>query len=75
MRHGIEQPIDWKLMGAKLADESSCAQEQFFIHFIKEMRSWGTVFQMQLQMCEIVKGIPEEDRKIWSIFCNEHGEG
>lgn len=72
MRKGIV-PIDWKLIGAMCADEGSTAQVEFFKSFLNEMRSWGTNYQIQTQLCEVAKDLSSPDKELLSIFCDQHG--
>ena len=73
MRKGIV-PLDWKLIGAMLANEDSEAQIEFFEQFIEEMRLWhGTNYQIHNQLCTIARKLPNSDRELWSFFCNQHG--
>ena len=74
MKKGIV-PLDWKLIGAMLANETSEEQIEFFKQFIEEMRLWnGTNFQIHSQLISIAKKLPAADRELWSFFCNQHGE-
>jgi hypothetical protein len=73
MRKGIV-PLDWKLIGAMCADEGSVAQLEFFKSFLNEMRSWGTNFQIEVQLCEIAGELEDADRRLLSIFCDQHGD-
>ena len=72
-RKGIV-PLDWKLIGAILANEGNNSQAEFFKSFLNEMRSWGTNYEINFQLAEIAKELQEPDRELLSIFCNQHGE-
>jgi len=73
MRKGIV-PLDWKLIGAMLANEDCTAQVEFFKQFIEEMRLWnGTNYQIHSQLISIAKELPGIDRELWSFFCDKHG--
>lgn len=73
MRHGIAMPVDWKYLGAVLANEGSVAQVDFFKSFLDEMRSWGTNHQIELQLISIAKELSGADRGLLSLFCDQHG--
>ena len=73
MRNGIV-PLDWKLIGAMLANSGDDEQVPFFKSFLNEMRSWGTNHQIEFQLVSIAKELSSADRELLSIFCNEHGK-
>ena len=73
MKKGIV-PLDWKLIGAMLANEDATAQIEFFKQFLEEMRAWqGTNYQIHNQLCTIARGLSDADRQLWSFFCDQHG--
>ena len=74
MKKGIV-PLDWKLIGAMLANEDCSAQVEFFKQFIEEMRLWhGTNYQIHNQLHCIAKELSSADRGLWSFFCGQHGD-
>jgi len=74
MKKGIV-PLDWKLIGAMLANEDATAQVEFFKQFIEEMRLWqGTNYQIHSQLCAIGKELSSADRELWYYLWNQIGE-
>lgn len=61
MRNGIRTEIDWKLIGAELAREEDGEQGEFFKSFIKEINSFGTNHQGQLQLSFINDKLTAEE--------------
>lgn len=61
-------PVDWKHVGAVLANSGSDEQLDFFRSFIKETQSWGTKHQIHMQLAEVNKDLTEEERDIISML-------
>lgn len=64
MRHGLRTSVDWKLVGAELAQESDDAQAEFFKSFIRESGTYGTAFQREMQLMSIRNKLNEEEREV-----------
>jgi hypothetical protein len=73
MRKGIV-PLDWSLIGSMLANEGDNEQAEFLKALLNEMRTWGTNFQIEMQLCHIASKLSSADRELLSIFCVEHGD-
>lgn len=51
MRHPVM--IDWKVLGAMLAEQEDKTQAEFFKCFLAEMDSWPTKYQKDMQLTSI----------------------
>lgn len=67
MRQGLLD-INWELGGAMLANEDDIQQLKFFQNFIKECLSWGTKYQVQVQLASINSNLTVEEREILSML-------
>lgn len=58
----MKEPIEykWDLIGAKLANLSDDEQSQFFMGFAKEIDSWETHYQKEMQMVSINKKLTKD---------------
>ena len=65
-RQGIA--YDWKLLASVLANSDSEEQTQFFKAFVKEMDSWGTVFQQQTQLCWTNEKLTEHEKDVLGML-------
>ena len=63
MRTGIRKEIDWEYLGALLARSDDDEQAEFFKAFIKECNSWGTAYQVELQLAFINNKLTPEERE------------
>lgn len=64
MRFGIIKDIDWKYVGALLANEDENAQTEFFRHFVKECKSWGTSFQVGTQLAGVSQKLTNDEKEV-----------
>ena len=48
MKNGMLKEIDWKYLGALLANEGDDEQANFLKSFVKECKSWGTFHQAEM---------------------------
>jgi len=62
MRQGLT-PYPWELYGALLAQGDDQEQIAFFKAFLKECKSWGTEYQVQMQLADINRGLTAEERE------------
>lgn len=62
MRNEIE--FDWYLIGAKLANSDDAEQSQFFSGFAKELDSWETHAQKEMQMCCVNSKLKDKVKEI-----------
>jgi len=70
MKFGIKE-IDWKQVGAQLAEENDKEQADFFKSFVKECLTWGTRYQIEMQLIEISNKLTSEEKQILSIISDE----
>lgn len=58
----MKEPIEykWDLIGAKLASLSDDEQSQFFTGFAKEIDSWETHYQKEMQMVSINRKLKKD---------------
>jgi len=68
MRLGIQKEIDWKHVGALLAQEDDAAQSDFLRAFIKECNSWGTHAQVEYQLACVNHKLTDEERETLSML-------
>ncbi len=68
MIHGITTEIDWKHVGAKLANLSDHEQADFFKGFVKECLSWGTRYQAEGQLAHINHKLSEDEKELLSMI-------
>lgn len=66
MRQGLMN--DWKYAGACLANGDSDEQVDFLRAFVKECLSWGTRYQVELQLANVNHGLTSEERKVLSMI-------
>jgi len=67
MKLGL-QDTAWEYIGAKLAQEDSIAQVKFFKAFVAEMQTWGTSYQMQMQLAYVNGELSEEEKEVLSML-------
>ena len=61
MRLGLRTDIDWKYVGAMLAQADDTDQAEFFKGFVRECGTWGTKLQVEQQLAAVnLKLTPEE---------------
>ena len=68
MRLGIQKDIDWRYVGALLANEGDVEQIAFLEGFVKECLSWGTKYQVELQLASVNHGLSDEYKDILSMI-------
>jgi hypothetical protein len=68
MKQGILTEIDWAYIGACLANEDDDNQIKFFKAMVKEMQSWGTAYQVELQLAGVNKKLTKEEREALSML-------
>lgn len=68
MRLGITKEIDWEYLGALMARSDAYEQSSFLKSFIKECQSWGTSYQVQMQLTYINKELTDEEKEILSMI-------
>jgi len=60
MRSGLHE-IDWKQAGAEFARSDDKQQIDFFKSFVKECKTWGTEYQINMQLASVNKELTKEE--------------
>ena len=68
MRKGIFTEIDWKYIGAVLANSDEQEQTDFFKSFIKECNSWGTNYQVGVQLAGVNHNLTDDEKETISML-------
>lgn len=68
MTYSILKEIDWKDVGALLANEDHRAQVAFFKGLVKGCESWGTAQQIEVQFANVNLALTPEERKTLSTI-------
>lgn len=66
MRLGMTKEIDWAYVGALLANADDHDQIAFFKEFVKECKSWGTSYQVGIQLAGISQELSEDEKEVLS---------
>ncbi|MBU0977281.1 MAG: hypothetical protein KKD18_02600 [Nanoarchaeota archaeon] len=74
MRLGMTKEIDWAYVGALLANSDKHAQTTFFREFVKECKSWGTSYQVGIQLAYINGGLTDEEKEVLSGITYKEGD-
>ena len=73
MRLGLQE-LDWRYVGAKLAQDDNNAQVDFFRGFIKECLTWGTRHQVEAQLATVNHKLTPDERRVIGMVGYEGGE-
>lgn len=60
--------IPWEYFASVLAHRGSDEQLVFFKAFVKECLSWGTRYQVQLQLASVNEKLTTEERELLSMI-------
>ena len=74
MRLGMTKEIDWAYIGALLANAGDDSQIPFFKSFVKECKSWGTSYQVGIQLAYINGGLTDEEKEVLSGITYKDGD-
>lgn len=74
MKLGITKEIDWIYVGSLLANEDENAQTAFFRGFVKECKTWGTNYQVGIQLAGVCRGLSGEEKDVLSQITYKEGE-
>ena len=66
MKLGMIKEVDWELIGASLANEGDDIQSLFFKALIKELNSWGTSYQVGIQLAGISHKLTKSEKETLS---------
>jgi len=68
MKFGLLKDIDWKYVGALLANQGDVEQVDFLKSFIKECNSWGTKYQVEQQLAAVNLKLSPDEREILAML-------
>ena len=74
MKKGLMTEIDWAYIGASLAQEGDDNQAKFLKAFVKECKSWGTNYQVELQLAGVNHLLTDEEKETLSMLSYKEGE-
>ena len=74
MRLGITKEIDWPYVGALLANADENEQAAVFREFVKECKSWGTSYQVGIQLAGINRCLTKDEREVLSQITYEEDD-
>jgi len=61
-----KESINWEYIGAVLANMTDEDQAKFFKAFVKEVKTWGTYYQVEYQMASISQLLTDNEKEILS---------
>lgn len=67
MRIGLQEP-DWAYIGAVLARTDDWCQSEFFKSFVKECLSWGTEYQVEMQLAATNLKLTDKEKEVLSMI-------
>lgn len=67
MKLGIRD-VDWDYVGALLAQETNDNQADFFKAFVKECKTWGTNYQIEMQLATVNDKLTTEEKQILGMI-------
>ena len=67
MRFGLKD-MDWEYVGSLFAHKDAKNQAKFFKAFLKECKTWGTHWQIEMQLAYINKLLTPEEREDLSMI-------
>ena len=67
MRIGLQEP-DWGYIASVLANTGDDNQIIFFKALVKEMRSWGTMYQAQIQLAGVNRQLSNDEKELLSML-------
>jgi len=71
MKLGCLKEIDWKYVGALLANQSNDEQVDFFKQFVAECKSWGTSYEVGIQLAYISDKLTKKEKEVLSQIVYE----
>lgn len=63
MKMGIRKDVDWKYLGALLAQSDDDDQVEFLQEFVKECNSWGTRHQVESQLASVNMRLSDDEKQ------------
>jgi hypothetical protein len=64
MKNGIITEINWELVGAQLANADDEDQAKMLNAMAREMLSWGTKYQAEMQVTSIQSKMTDEAKEL-----------
>jgi len=68
MKNGMLKEIDWKYLGALLANEGDDDQADFLKSFVKECKSWGTFHQAEMQLAGVNAKLTDDEKELLAMI-------
>ena len=75
MRLGMLKEVDWNYIAASLAGETAETQATFLKAFEKECLTWGTHYQVELQLAGVNGKLTEEEIEVLSMLTYQEEAG
>ena len=60
--------VDFEYVGALLAQSDDIEQTKFFKAFVKECNSWGTRYQVEMQLAGVNQALTKEEKETLSMI-------
>ena len=67
MKLGIRD-VDFEYVGALLAQSDNIEQTKFLKAFVKECNSWGTRYQIEMQLAGVNQALTKEEKETLSMI-------
>ena len=67
MKNGIITEINWELVGAQLANADNTDQAKVLNAMAKEMLSWGTTYQAEMQVASMRSMMTDEAKQLFNF--------
>ena len=68
MKMGIMNDVDFEYVGALLAQAGDDEQAKFLKAFVKECNSWGTRYQVEMQLAGVNLLLTNDEKKTLSML-------
>ena len=68
MKMGIRKDVDWEYLGALLAQCDDDEQALFLKSFVKECNSWGTSYQVKMQLAGVNALLSKDEKEMLSMI-------
>ena len=73
MKFGLKE-MDWEYAGALLAQSDDNNQAKFIKGFLKECKSWGTHYQVEMQLAHINHLLSDEEKETLKMLSYMEGD-
>ena len=68
MMNGHADPFTWEYLGALLANRSDEEQVEFIRSFLKECKSWGTHYEIEMQLAFINGKLTNDEKELLGML-------